>query len=136
MSTITRQIIHTDAAPKALGPYSQAVLINDSTLYISGALGIDPAVGNLVDGGVEAEARQALINIGHILSAANASYNNVVKTTILLADMNDFVAMNEVYKEFFKTNYPARAAYQVGALPKAARIEIEAIAAIGTIVDH
>ena len=105
-------------------------------MYISGQIGFDPSTMQIVGkGNVQAEAKQALINMGEILKAAGASYKNVVKTTVLLANINDFVAVNEVYKTFFTSNYPARAAYQVAALPKGALVEIEAVAVVGPIKD-
>jgi len=121
-------------APKAIGPYSQAVLVN-GTLYISGQLGMDPNTGNMVSGGIEEQCRQALQNMGAILKAAGADYGNVVKTTVLLADMKHFGDVNKIYSEFFKDKHPARAAYQVAALPKEGLVEIEAIAVLGSIVD-
>ena len=90
----------------------------NSTLYISGQIGFNPSTMEVVSGGVVAEAKQALTNMGHILEAANCSFNNVVKTTVLLADINDFAAVNEVYTQFFTANYPARAAYQVLSIAK------------------
>ncbi|KAF0313470.1 2-iminobutanoate/2-iminopropanoate deaminase [Amphibalanus amphitrite] len=120
-----KQTIHTDKAPAAIGPYSQAVLV-DRTLYISGQLGMDTC-GQLQEG-VEAQTRMALENMGHILQAAGMSHSDVVKATVLLADMNDFVKVNDVYKTFFTEQFPARAAYQVAALPKGGRVEIEAVA--------
>jgi len=134
MSTIARKIINTTAAPAAIGPYSQAVLV-DRTMYISGQLGLDTASGQLVAGGVQAQAKQALINMGEILKAAGCDYNNVVKTTVLLADMNDFNSVNETYKTFFSSNFPARAAYQVAALPRGGLVEIEAVAVLGPFSD-
>uniref|UniRef100_UPI00398F3CD4 2-iminobutanoate/2-iminopropanoate deaminase n=1 Tax=Pristiophorus japonicus TaxID=55135 RepID=UPI00398F3CD4 len=134
MAALVRRIISTSKAPGAIGPYSQAVLV-DRTVYISGQLGMDPATGQLVDGGATQETKQALINMGEILKAANCDYNNVVKTTVLLADIGDFNSVNEVYKQYFKTNFPARAAYQVAALPRGGRVEIEAVAVLGPIVD-
>ncbi|KAK1173265.1 2-iminobutanoate/2-iminopropanoate deaminase isoform X1 [Acipenser oxyrinchus oxyrinchus] len=113
---------------------SQAVVV-DRTMYVSGQIGMDPVSGQLVSGGVLEEAKQALTNMGEILKSAGCDYNNVVKTTVLLADMNDFNGVNDVYKQFFKINFPARAAYQVAALPRGARVEIEAIAAVGSITD-
>ncbi|MGH0144606.1 UNVERIFIED_CONTAM: hypothetical protein FKN15_003778 [Acipenser sinensis] len=104
-------------------------------MYVSGQIGMDPTSGQLVSGGVLEEAKQALTNMGEILKSAGCDYNNVVKTTVLLADMNDFNGVNDVYKQFFKINFPARAAYQVAALPRGARVEIEAIAAVGSITD-
>jgi 2-iminobutanoate/2-iminopropanoate deaminase len=129
MSQLTRTIIKSAKAPGAIGPYSQAVKVGN-TIYLSGCLGIDPATGNLINGGIEAEAKQALTNIGLILAEAGASYNNIVKSTVLLADINDFNALNKVYAEFFTSNYPARSTYQVAALPRAARVEIETIAVL------
>ncbi|XP_055075935.1 2-iminobutanoate/2-iminopropanoate deaminase isoform X2 [Paramisgurnus dabryanus] len=134
MSAIIRKIIHTAAAPGAIGPYSQAVVV-DRTMYISGQLGMDVLSGQLVAGGVQAQAKQALINMGEILKAAGCGYENVVKTTVLLADINDFNNVNEVYKQFFTCNFPARAAYQVSALPRGGLVEIEAIAVLGPITD-
>ncbi|GAV02141.1 hypothetical protein RvY_12742 [Ramazzottius varieornatus] len=131
--TVTRRVIVSPKSPAAIGPYSSAILAND-TLYISGQLGIDASKGaDLVSGGVEKEAEQALVNMGYILNAAGADYRHVVKTTVLLADINDFQAVNQVYAKFLTHNPPARAAYQVAALPKNARVEIEAIAVVGTI---
>uniref|UniRef100_A0A3Q3BJW5 Reactive intermediate imine deaminase A homolog n=1 Tax=Haplochromis burtoni TaxID=8153 RepID=A0A3Q3BJW5_HAPBU len=117
MSALNRRIVNTASAPSAIGPYSQAVIV-DRTMYISGQLGMDVASGKLVDGGVQAQAKQALINIGEILKAAGCDYSNVVKTTVLLADINDFNNVNEVYKTFFSSKFPVRAAYQVAALPR------------------
>uniref|UniRef100_A0A8C4NGE3 Reactive intermediate imine deaminase A homolog n=1 Tax=Eptatretus burgeri TaxID=7764 RepID=A0A8C4NGE3_EPTBU len=113
---------------------SQAVLV-DRTLYISGQLGLDPQTGNLVTGGVQSQAQKALENMGEILKESNASFSNVVKTTVLLANIDDFVAVNDVYKQFFSSQFPARAAYQVAALPKGATVEIEAVAIVGEVVD-
>ncbi|KAL1255894.1 hypothetical protein QQF64_013955 [Cirrhinus molitorella] len=133
MSAIIRKIIHTAAAPAAIGPYSQAVVV-DRTMYISGQIGMDTS-GQLVAGGVQAQAKQALINMGEILKAAGCGYENVVKTTVLLADISEFNNVNDVYKQFFKSNFPARAAYQVAALPRGGLVEIEAIAVLGPITD-
>ncbi|XP_006859253.1 PREDICTED: ribonuclease UK114 [Chrysochloris asiatica] len=130
MSSFIRKVISTAKAPGAIGPYSQAVLV-DRTVYISGQLGMDPSKGQLVPGGVVEEAKQALKNMGEILKAAGCDYSNVVKTTVLLADINDFAAVNEVYAQYFKSSFPARAAYQVAALPRGGRVEIEAIAVQG-----
>ncbi|XP_017268623.1 2-iminobutanoate/2-iminopropanoate deaminase isoform X1 [Kryptolebias marmoratus] len=134
MAALIRRIISTAKAPAAIGPYSQAVVV-DRTMYISGQLGMDPVSGQLVDGGVQAQTRQALVNMGEILQTAGCSYENVVKTTVLLADMNDFTNVNDVYKQFFKTNFPARAAYQVADLPRGGLVEIEAIAVLGPLSD-
>uniref|UniRef100_A0A8B9R9A9 2-iminobutanoate/2-iminopropanoate deaminase n=1 Tax=Astyanax mexicanus TaxID=7994 RepID=A0A8B9R9A9_ASTMX len=114
---------------------SEQAVVVDRTMYISGQLGMDTASGQLVAGGVQAQAKQALINMGEILKAAGCGYENVVKTTVLLADMNDFNNVNEVYKQFFSRNFPARAAYQVAALPRGGLVEIEAVAVLGPITD-
>ncbi|XP_013797391.1 2-iminobutanoate/2-iminopropanoate deaminase [Apteryx mantelli] len=134
MATVVRKIISTAKAPAALGPYSQAVLV-DRTMYIAGQIGIEPASGQLVSGGAKEEAKQALKNMGEILKAAGCDYCNVVKTTVLMADMKDFNDINDIYRQFFNMNFPARAAYQVAALPKGARVEIEAVAIQGSIQD-
>ncbi|XP_016359804.1 2-iminobutanoate/2-iminopropanoate deaminase isoform X2 [Sinocyclocheilus anshuiensis] len=133
MDFIQRKIPYTPKAPIRQGIYSQAVLV-DRTMYISGQIGMDVG-GQLVAGGVQAQAKQALINMGEILKAAGCGYENVVKTTVLLADINDFNNVNDVYKQFFKSNFPARAAYQVAALPRGGLVEIEAIAVLGPITD-
>merc|ERR1712058_149331 len=132
--SLRRVIISTKKAPDAIGPYNQAVQV-DNTLYISGQIGFIPETMEVIKGGVVVETKQALTNMGHILEAANCSFNNVVKTTVLLADINDFKDVNEVYTKFFTNNYPARAAYQVAALPRGARVEIEAVAVVGNITD-
>ena len=122
------QIIHTDRAPAAIGPYSQAVKAGN-LLFVSGQLPIDPATGAFSGEDIASQTRQSLTNVRSILEEAGYALSDVVKTTVLLADIGDFTAMNAVYAEFFTEPYPARAAYQVAALPKAAKIEIEAIAA-------
>ncbi|XP_003489005.1 2-iminobutanoate/2-iminopropanoate deaminase [Bombus vosnesenskii] len=129
---IIRKIISSSLGPKPIGPYNQAVLV-DHTLYLSGSLGVDVKTGKLVAGGAAVEARQALINMGHILKEAGSNYDKVVKTTIFLQDINEFSDVNEVYKEFFKENYPARSTFQVGKLPMGAKFEIEAIAVVGEV---
>ncbi|XP_024920882.1 2-iminobutanoate/2-iminopropanoate deaminase isoform X2 [Cynoglossus semilaevis] len=134
MAALHRQCVYTPKAPVRQGIYSQAVVV-DRTMYISGQLGMDVASGQLVDGGVQAQARQALVNMGEILKAAGCNYSNVVKTTVLLADINDFNSVNEVYKTFFSSNFPARAAYQVAALPRGGLVEIEAVAVVGPLSD-
>lgn len=121
-----KKIIASPSAPKAVGPYSQAIQV-DNTLYISGQLPVDGAT-RAVPEGIEAQTRQSLTNIGHILAEAGMTYNNVVKTTVLLADIADFAAMNTVYAEFFTEDKPARVCYQVAALPLGVRVEIDAIA--------
>nr|XP_002710629.3 2-iminobutanoate/2-iminopropanoate deaminase [Oryctolagus cuniculus] len=132
MSSLVRKVISTAKAPAAIGPYSQAVQV-DRTVYVSGQVGLDPSSGKLVPGGVVEETKQALTNMGEILKAAGCDFTNVVKTTVLLADMNDFTTVNEIYKQYFKSNFPARAAYQVAALPLGSRVEIEAIAVQGPL---
>ena len=119
--------IATQNAPAAIGPYSQAIEAN-GTVYVSGQLGIDPSTGNFTEGGAVAQARQSLTNISNILKEAGMSMKNVVKVTVLLADINDFAAVNEIYKDFFDAPFPARSAFAVAALPKGGKIEIEAIA--------
>lgn len=119
--------VATSKAPAAIGPYSQGILAGD-TLYISGQIPIDSAVGEIVAKDIAGQTAQALKNIGEILKAAGLDYSNVVKTTVLLQDIGDFAAMNEVYGTFFTEPYPARAAFQVAAIPKGALVEIEAIA--------
>lgn len=127
--------IATNQAPSAVGPYSQAVStgstgpVSGETVYVSGQIPLDPATGALVDGDIQAQAERVLTSVGAILEAAGIGYDDVVKTTVLLADINDFAAVNEVYARFFTGPVlPARAAFQVAALPKGAGVEIEAIA--------
>ena len=122
-----KQIISTEDAPRAIGPYSQAVRAGNF-VFLSGQIPIDPATGNFVEGGVAEQTEQVLKNISAVLAASGTSLENVVKTTVFLADMNDFAAMNEVYGRFFKENPPARATVQAARLPRDARVEIEAIA--------
>ena len=119
--------IHTDLAPAAIGPYSQAIQAGN-TIYVSGQLPIDPATGAFAGEDIAAQTRQSLTNIKAILAAAGADMSHVVKTTVLLADIADFAAMNAVYAEFFTAPYPARAAFQAAALPKNAKVEIECVA--------
>ena len=122
-----KKIIATTNAPAAIGPYSQAIDCG-TFLVTSGQIALDPATGEMVKGGVAEQARQALLNLKAILTEAGLTMDNVVKTTVFLQDMGDFAAMNAVYAEFFtEGNYPARSAVQVGALPKGALVEIEAI---------
>lgn len=123
-------IVKTEKAPAAIGPYSQGVVAN-GFVFVSGQIPIDPAVGSLVEADITVQTRQSLRNVREILAAAGASMDNVVKTTVFLQDMGDFAAMNAVYAEFFAgETLPARAAVQVGALPKGALVEIEVIAAL------
>ena len=119
--------IHTDNAPAAIGPYSQAIQAGN-TIYVSGQLPIDPATGAFAGNDIAAQTRQSLTNMKNILLAAGADMSNVVKTTVLLADIEDFAAMNAVYAEFFTAPFPARAAFQVACLPKNALVEIECVA--------
>ena len=121
-----KKVIASPLAPKAVGPYSQAIA-SDNTLYISGQLPIDGATGKMAEG-VEAQTRQSLNNLGHILKEAGYSYDDVAKTTVLLADIADFSAMNAVYAEYFTGEKPARICYQVAALPMGALVEIDCIA--------
>ncbi len=122
--------IQTEHAPAAIGPYSQAVQAGGS-IYVSGQLPINPATGEFAGADIRAQARQSLENIKAILAAAGTDMAHVVKTTVLLQDMADFAAMNEVYAEYFSEPYPARAAFQVAKLPKDALVEIEAVAVTG-----
>lgn len=119
--------IKTVKAPAAIGPYSQAIEAN-GTVYVSGQLPIDPATGEFAGADVQSQTRQSLENIKAILAEAGLSMQDVAKTTVFLADIGDFAAMNDVYAEYFTEACPARAAFQVAALPKAARVEIEAVA--------
>ena len=120
--------IATPKAPGAIGPYSQAVRVG-GFVYTSGQLPLDPATGIFPEGGIEAQTRQSLTNIQAILEAAGLSMKNVIKTTVFLADMGDFAAMNEVYAQFFSEPFPARSAVAVKTLPKNALVEVECIAA-------
>lgn len=121
------EIHHTDRAPAAIGPYSQAVS-QDGWVFTAGQVGLDPATGELVPGGIEAETRQALQNLGHVLEAAGCTVAQVLKTTIYLADMADFSTVNQLYGGFLGDHRPARSTVQVAALPKGARVEIDLIA--------
>lgn len=124
---MTRHAVTTGGAPAAIGPYSQAIASGD-LVFCSGQLGLDPATGDLVEGGVTAQAERALRNLVAVLDAAGLTFDDVVKTTIFLADIDDFAAVNTVYATFMPDPAPARSTFAVGALPKGARIEIEAIA--------
>ena len=121
------QAIATKNAPAAIGPYSQGIKAG-KTIYVSGQIPIDPATGEFAGQDIEAQTRQSLTNIKNILKEAGADMSDVVKTTVLLKDIADFAAMNKVYAEFFTEPYPARAAFQVAAIPKGALVEIEAVA--------
>ncbi|MGL6175260.1 MAG: RidA family protein [Cellulosilyticaceae bacterium] len=123
---MTKQVISTEKAPKAIGPYSQAVVVGDM-LYASGQLGLDPETMELAET-VEEQAHQALKNVKEVLAAAGTSIDKVFKTTVFLADMNDFAKVNEVYAQYFVEPFPARSAVEVARLPKDAKVEVEIIA--------
>ncbi|MER3428597.1 MAG: reactive intermediate/imine deaminase [Pyrinomonas sp.] len=122
-----KESVHTKHAPQAIGPYSQAIIVED-WIFTSGQIALDPGTGQLIEGDVAAQTERALLNLKAVLEAAGASLNDVVKTTVFLADMGDFNAMNEVYARFFSTSPPARSTVQAARLPRDARVEIEAIA--------
>lgn len=124
-----REPVLTSKAPKPIGPYSQAIR-TEAMVFASGQAGLDPATGELVQGGVEAETRQTLTNIKNVLEASDSGMAFVVKTTVFLIDMNDFAKMNAIYAEFFLKDPPARSTVAVAALPKGARVEIEATAVL------
>jgi 2-iminobutanoate/2-iminopropanoate deaminase len=124
-----RHPVSTPAAPKAIGPYSQAVRAG-SLLFVSGQIPIDPATGEVVNGDIATQTRRVFQNLAAILEAAGASFDDVVRTTVYVADMNDFAAMNEVYGTYFTSPAPARATVQAARLPKDARIEIDVIASL------
>jgi 2-iminobutanoate/2-iminopropanoate deaminase len=126
-TTEGKKIVSTEKAPKAIGPYSQAILTDD-LMFTSGQLGLDPATMELVEGGIEAQTRQVLTNLRHVLETADSGLNFVIKTTVFLQDMGEFAKMNTVYAEFFPENPPARSTVQVAALPKGALVEIECVA--------
>ena len=121
--------ISTQKAPAAIGPYSQAIFVGN-LVYTSGQIPIDPATGVIVEGGIKEQTRQSLTNVKAILESSGLSMRNVVKTTVFMADMNDFAEMNGVYAEFFAEPYPARSAVAVKTLPKGALVEIEVIAEV------
>lgn len=121
------EIISTDRAPAAIGPYSQAVK-TDGLIFASGQIPLDPQTGQFVEGGIAEQTHQVIKNLEAVLDAAGASLASVVKTTVFLADMDDFQAMNEVYGQYFSANYPARATIQAARLPRDARVEIDLIA--------
>ena len=123
------EIVHTDRAPAALGPYSQAVKAG-GFVYCSGQIPIDPAKNAIVDGPIEAQTRQVIANLANVLTAAGSSLANVVKTTVFIKDMNDFAALNGVYAEMFGDTKPARSCVEVARLPKDVKVEIEAIATL------
>jgi 2-iminobutanoate/2-iminopropanoate deaminase len=128
-----RNVVRTAEAPAAIGPYSQAVVVpmgHQRMVFCSGQIALDPATGNLVEGGVEAQTRQVLANLAAVLAAANATFAHVVKTTIFLASMDDFAAVNAIYAEKFVHDPPARETVQAAKLPKGGLVEISAIAVI------
>jgi len=129
------KVVVSEKAPKAIGPYSVGIIAGQM-VYSSGQIGLDPMSGSLVGGGIEAETRQALNNLKYILEASNSDLHMVVKTTVYLKDMADFASMNSVYGEYFMKNPPARTTISVGALPKGAAVEIEAIAMINNDSDN
>ena len=127
---MTRRAVTTSAAPAAVGPYSQGIAAG-GFVFCSGQVGLDPATGDLVDGGIEAQCERALRNLEAVLDAAGASLADVVKTTVFLADIADFATINAIYGRFFPDPPPARSTFAVAALPKGASFEIEAIAIVG-----
>ena len=124
-----KKLINTEKAPAAIGPYSQAIQVGN-LVYTSGQLPIDPATGAFPEGGVKEQTRQSLLNVQAILHAAGLTMNDVLKTTVFMADMNDFADMNGVYSQFFAEPFPARSAVAVKTLPKGALVEIEVVAAL------
>ncbi len=122
-----KTVISTTNAPAAIGPYSQAIRVGN-IIFTSGQIPIDPATGAFVEGGIKEQTRQSLLNVKAILNEAGTTMDHVIKTTVFMADMNDFAEMNSVYAEFFNTPYPARSAVAVKTLPKGALVEIEVIA--------
>ena len=124
---MAHQVVDTDSAPKAIGPYSQAVKVGNF-IFTSGQIAIDPEKNELISGGIQEQTRRVLENLKAVLEAAGSSLENVVKTTVYLSDINEFSAMNEVYAQFFETAKPARATVEVSRLPKDVKVEIDAIA--------
>ncbi len=126
-----KKIIQTEDAPKAIGPYSQAVRM-DGLVFTAGQIGLDPSTGELISETIEAQTRQVLTNLKHVLTAAGSGLSFVIKTTVFLKDMSDFLKMNSVYAEFFPDHPPARSTVAVAALPKGALVEIEAVALLAS----
>ena len=124
---MNKKVVKAEKAPAAIGPYSQAIN-SDCFIFTSGQIGVDPATGNFVEGGIEGQTRQVLTNLQFVLEAAGSDLDHVIKTTVFLQDMNDFARMNAIYAEFFPTNPPARSTVEVASLPKGALVEIETIA--------
>ncbi len=129
MNNTMKKVISTTKAPSAIGPYSQAIQVGN-LIYTSGQIPIDPATGVFAEGGIKEQTRQSLLNVKAILEEAGLTMNDVVKTTVFMADMNDFADMNAVYAEFFSEPYPARSAVAVKTLPKGALVEIEVVAGV------
>lgn len=125
-----RTAFHSDQAPKAIGPYSQAVRRGDGPIFLSGQIPLDPATGALVTGDIQAQTERVMQNLKAVLAAAGCTFDHVVRCGIFLTDLNDFSAVNEVYGRYFSVNPPARSTVQVSALPKGARVEIDAVAAL------
>jgi 2-iminobutanoate/2-iminopropanoate deaminase len=128
-----KKIVSTNKAPKAIGPYSQAIL-TDELIFTAGQVGLDPETMEIVEGGIEAQTRQVLTNLKHVLESADSGMKFVVKTTVFLQNMDDFAAMNGVYAEFFPENPPARSTVAVAALPKGALVEIECVAIVQPVL--
>ena len=128
-----KEAIHSKHAPAAIGPYSQGIRAG-GTVYLSGQIGLDPATGNLVEG-VEKQTHQVLKNLRAVAQAAGGELDDIVKLTLLMADIADFAKVNEIMATYFRSPFPARATYQVAALPRAARVEIDAILALTPLVD-
>jgi len=131
-TTEGKKIVSTENAPKAIGPYSQAIR-TEHFIYTAGQIGMDPATMELVDGGIEAQTRQALTNLKYVLDSGDSGLNFIVKTTVFLQNMSDFAAMNSIYTEFFPENPPARTTVAVAALPKGALVEIECVALLSSV---
>jgi 2-iminobutanoate/2-iminopropanoate deaminase len=132
-TTEGKKIVSTSKAPKAIGPYSQAILTDD-LIFTAGQVGLDPATMEIVEGGVEAQTRQVLTNLKYVLECADSGLKYVIKTTVFLQNMDDFAAMNSVYAEFFPENPPARSTVAVAALPKGALVEIECVAMLSPVL--
>ena len=122
---MTREVVHSNGAPKAIGPYSQAIRAGD-TVYLSGQIGLDPATGQLVDG-LSGQAHRVFQNLRAVCEAAGGTLDDLAKVTLLLVDIDDFAKVNEIMATYFREPYPARATYQVAALPKGARVEVEGV---------
>jgi 2-iminobutanoate/2-iminopropanoate deaminase len=126
---VERRAVHTSGAPEAIGPYSQAI-VSDGYVFCSGQVPLDPSTGELIEGSIADQTRRCMVSLEAVLSAAGTDVGSIVKTTIYLVDMNDFVEVNEAYGEFFTNEPPARATVEVAGLPKGARVEIECVARV------